>query len=325
MGWNLDGELAIYHFKAGLPKWLVEQLTTAEVARGGSVSVGVLAKMALQLEAVRRQQYDYHDPTKGEVGKDKKSMERPGNSDREGGARLVKCFKCGKFGHKSMKCTFQPMKDQPSAKTEGANEKGIFVSNPGGPTKENVLSNGQRGATNNTSNPIICYNCGRTGHLTKNCDKTRREPGREVRTIQLVEEKKSTKNSARDATPHDNRPMEGIHTPCIINGVQVTALVDPGAMVSFVDRSWATQNNWVIHPCAGVIKQAISGSEVPRMGEVRGLELWNGEKKLHVTLEAGDLSGGEKIILGLNLFEPLGYQIQNIPIYCQLQRRRFQK
>ena len=48
--------------------------------------------------------------------------------------------------------------------------------------------------------------------------------------------------------------------------------------------------------------------------EVRGLELWNGEKKLHVTLEAGDLSGGEKIILGLNLFEPLGYQIQNIPI-----------
>ena len=32
LGWNLDGELAIYHYKAGLPRWLAEQLTTAEVA-----------------------------------------------------------------------------------------------------------------------------------------------------------------------------------------------------------------------------------------------------------------------------------------------------
>ncbi|MGH2638703.1 MAG: hypothetical protein ACRDF4_05395 [Rhabdochlamydiaceae bacterium] len=32
LGWNLEGELAIYHYKSGLPRWLAEQLTTAEVA-----------------------------------------------------------------------------------------------------------------------------------------------------------------------------------------------------------------------------------------------------------------------------------------------------
>ena len=111
-----------------------------------------------------------------------------------------------------------------------------------------------------------------------------------------------------------NQPVEGIHTPCIINGTQVIALVDPGAMISFVDQDLALRNGWRIHPCKGSIKQAMSGSDLPRLGEVRDLELLNGNKRLMVTLEVGNLSGGEEVILGLNLFEPLGYQLRNIPI-----------
>ncbi len=85
-------------------------------------------------------------------------------------------------------------------------------------------------------------------------------------------------------------------------------------MISFIDRNLALKNGWKIHPCIGSIKQAMTGSEIPRMGEVRDLELLNGNKKLQVTLEVGDLSGGEKLIIGLNLFGLLGYQIRNIPI-----------
>ena len=55
LNWNLSGELAIFHYKSGLPNWLVQQLTTAEVSRGGIISVQDLAKMALQLEAARNQ------------------------------------------------------------------------------------------------------------------------------------------------------------------------------------------------------------------------------------------------------------------------------
>ena len=91
-------------------------------------------------------------------------------------------------------------------------------------------------------------------------------------------------------------------------------MVDPEAMISFVDQDLALRNGWRIHPCKGSIKQAMSGSDLPQLGEIRDLELLNGNKRLMVTLEVGNLSGEEEVILGLNLFEPLGYQLRNIPI-----------
>ena len=50
------------------------------------------------------------------------------------------------------------------------------------------------------------------------------------------------------------------------------------------------------------------------MGELKDVEIQNGTKRIIVMLEVGNLSGGEKVILGLDLFDQLGYQIQNIPI-----------
>jgi hypothetical protein len=38
------------------------------------------------------------------------------------------------------------------------------------------------------------------------------------------------------------------------------------------------------------------------------------QKRINVTMEVGDLSGDTKMVIGLDLFKPLGYQLQNIPI-----------
>jgi hypothetical protein len=52
---------------------------------------------------------------------------------------------------------------------------------------------------------------------------------------------------------------------------------------------------------------------VPRVGAVEGLTLENGSRRLKVDLEVADLSGGEEMIIGIDLFEHLGYSLQNIP------------
>ena len=81
-----------------------------------------------------------------------------------------------------------------------------------------------------------------------------------------------------------------------------------------MDKKLVVENNWKISPNIGVIRQAMFGSEMARMGEVKDVEIRNGTKRIIVKLEVGNLSGGEKVILGLDLFDQLGYQIQNIPI-----------
>ena len=104
LGWNLDGELAIYHYKAGLPRWLAEQLTTAEVARGGSLSVHILAKMTLQLEAVKKQQTDDQNQNP-RFGNDRKPFQQPGGTDREEFKTNTRCYRCERVGHKAFQCT----------------------------------------------------------------------------------------------------------------------------------------------------------------------------------------------------------------------------
>ena len=323
LGWNLEGELAIFHFKAGLPRWLVEQLTTAEVARGGSLSVDILAKMALQLEAVKKQHSEEFEIIKTRKEVNNKAIRRSNGAEREKYKPILKCHRCGKPGHKAMDCYTKIPKEKFDKKSENTIMK-----------PNTVPFSFQKSTSTNSGGYNTCFKCGKSGHSTKDCKQERIENKREIRAIKISNRKyKDAKKSLevkvsriptnntisvqkRNAKDQEftNEPAEGIHTPCIINGLKITALVDPGAMISFIDRDLVLNNGWKIHPCSGSIKQAMTGSEIPRIGEVRDLELLNGSKELQVTLEVGNLSGGEKLIIGLNLFGLLGYQIRNIPI-----------
>ena len=54
--WDFRGDLVIFQYKNGLPGWLMEQLSTAEVAKKDRVTVKELARMVLQLKVVKKQQ-----------------------------------------------------------------------------------------------------------------------------------------------------------------------------------------------------------------------------------------------------------------------------
>jgi hypothetical protein len=49
------------------------------------------------------------------------------------------------------------------------------------------------------------------------------------------------------------------------------------------------------------------------MGAVESLVLENGSKRLRVDLEVADLGGDKELIIGDDLFRPLGYTIQGVP------------
>ena len=317
LGWNLDGELAIYHFKQGLPRWLMEQLTTAEVARGGSVSVNILAKMALQLEAVKKQQFEDQNPNRtskfsmNRFG-DRKFKFKPGRVDKEDRMTHIKCHECGKFGHKARNCESKGSRNLGMGKTDGTTNRNIASSTREGPRVEKIQMSGQRGITNNISGVATCFKCGRSGHMANECVQSRNQE-RDIRAIELADTNREERNEM-DPKFKSNQLTGGIHTPCMVNGIPIMALVDPGAMVSFIDRDLVRENGWTLSPCVGFIRQAMTGSEIPRMGKVGDVELRNGSKSIKVTMEVGNLSGGVKVILGLDLFGPLGYQIRNVPI-----------
>ena len=61
------------------------------------------------------------------------------------------------------------------------------------------------------------------------------------------------------------------------------------------------------------IIQFIDGSTKPRTGVAEGLTLENGNKVIKVDLEVAKLSGNEDLVIGIDLFKPLGFVLMNIP------------
>ena len=66
----------------------------------------------------------------------------------------------------------------------------------------------------------------------------------------------------------------------------------------------------------------MDGSSLPRIGAVIGLTLENGSKVLQVDLEVADLSGEEELIIGIDLFGPLGFQVLGVPFAWPLRNEQ---
>ena len=69
----------------------------------------------------------------------------------------------------------------------------------------------------------------------------------------------------------------------------------------------------MIEPQSGSVKQAFANTQVPRIGIIRKKLLENGQKRVLVDLEVANLEDQETLIIGLDLFKLLGYEISNIP------------
>ncbi len=90
------------------------------------------------------------------------------------------------------------------------------------------------------------------------------------------------------------------------------AFVDNGATNSFVNQKWVERMGWEVTPKAGKIVQFMDGSEIPRIGVVEGLTLENGHKILQVDLEVAKLSDDEDMVIGMDLFKPLGFELLGV-------------
>jgi hypothetical protein len=154
--------------------------------------------------------------------------------------------------------------------------------------------------------------CGGRGHSAHNCPNKGKPPGKEPPGKDQPRVKRVLAAPAGSARERDILD-QGLVTPCILDGKPVMALVDSGANTSFVSRDWVLKAGLPIRPVTGVIQQCIDGSEMPRLGVLKDVILENGKYRVKVTLEVVDLTGEQQMLIGLNLFQQLGFKISGVP------------
>jgi len=123
---------------------------------------------------------------------------------------------------------------------------------------------------------------------------------------------KSVKSIENHLEVH-NSLKYGIHTPCILEGVRIIAFVDGGASTSFVSKKFVEKMKWIIEPKPGQLHQALSGTNILRIGVVKGKLLENGTHSIFADLEVAELGDNETLIIGLDLFTRLSYSIEGVP------------
>ena len=67
-----------------------------------------------------------------------------------------------------------------------------------------------------------------------------------------------------------------LRTPCYLAGQLVLGFVDGGATHTCVAKSWVEKMNLPIVEASGIFRQAVQGSEIPRIGRIENVTLENG-------------------------------------------------
>ena len=302
LGWTDKNPMAIYQFKQGLTRGMLDRLSGAEAnldliagfTGNPDITIGVdaLVSMVLRIEADRALNIGGETPKVATVGK----LEHSHNGARR---ETRTCNHCGRVGHIERDCHKKKAEER---------AKGLPAKMPG---------------TAPVKGPGKCFNCGELGHYSNVCPKKKRHdstpgksPGPSARKTQVEDgdnvggKRVSAEGIAvLEVADVANRQVACLHTPCYLEGEKVLAFVDGGANISFVDRRWVQKRGLTVEPRKGTLTQLVDGSTLPRVGVVCGLCLENGKKVLRVDLEVADLSGEEEVIIGIDLFEPLGFQV----------------
>ncbi len=311
LDWTSSTPAAIYQFKQGLTRWMLDRLSGAEAnwalmaglmgRTDTEVDVDALVSMALRIEA---------DKNLSVAGESTRTTSSLGRSDTSGDWRRDKreCNYCRKPGHIERDCRKKEY-DQRARDSHAKAAPSPF---------------------SRDSTGVKCYNCNETGHYATSCPRKRRtqevavkpttpvaksilvdeEADIDVRRVESGSEAKTAAPAAGEAA---NKRVACLRTPCYLEGQKVIAYVDGGANTSFVDRRWAVTNGLKIEPRSGTLTQFVDGATMPRIGVVPGVCLENGKKVLRVDLEVADLSGEEEVVIGIDLFEPLGFQVLGVP------------
>ncbi len=187
-----------------------------------------------------------------------------------------KCYYCGKTGHIAENCM---KKKREKFLKEGKDKK----------------EDESKESKNKDSKPK-CYKCGKPGHYANECTEEKKKKARQVST---QEEQENNKNE--------------VTTPCRLNGIDVTALVDGGATTSFISLDFVKRHKLDIRPKNGIIAQALDNCRMKRIGIVKDAILENGARALPVTLEVAILADNIELIIGMDLFEKLGYELRGVP------------
>src|SRR5678815_4377150 len=128
------------------------------------------------------------------------------------------------------------------------------------------------GPPENQRREMTCFNCGRAGHMARNCRRDRRYPNRQNRQTATTEPDASTppdpvvmNNTTRPRMP-DRATNNAVYIRGEINGRPQLCLIYTGSEVSLVPSS--TVDGLELRSCNRVL-MAANGSDINVLGEVR--------------------------------------------------------
>jgi len=327
LGMTYDDPMTIFSFKAGLSPSLAEQISSAEcnhlLAMEYSSNIKPLDVMMLTKIAVRT------EANLAIIADTQKSKFKGYNSKPESShgklTPKLRCSTCGQYGHLLDSC-----KRNQTAKPSGEASKVVT------PSKTT------------DSKEKFCHNCSKNGHYTNQCPDKKKATDPALKCVEvvvndggsafdtqstsihpsvknnsssiwrkkdvaIVNDKQLFPSSIQDTGSKDEAVSTGLRTPCYLNGERILGFIDCGASHSFISKNWVDQQNLTITPVNGIIRQIIDGSEKPRLGRLEGVLLENDTKSIMVDLEVASLEGGEELIIGMDLFPVLGFEIRGVP------------
>lgn len=309
---ELDSESMLKQYREGLPQWIQKALSSTqahylfmrevEEASGKEsprLTVTMLGKMAQAIEANRV-------TTSPDVDKSYRRQDTTPFTKRKNTSTFQgTCHNCDRVGHKANECERPP-------RTSGMKRQGGELANQRDYKRPNTSEGQQRHFENKMphngtpipirsgpssfSNNRYCNHCRKPGHTDELC---------------------WFKNKSKmPVVKHINNNAEKyvfVKAPCEIEGKRVMALVDSGASRSLISLKLVEELGLVVVPKTGQLKQVTAGSEVPRIGIVRNVNLRCGRKKIDAMLEVVNLDDYDLVVGGDRMYD-LGIHMVGVPL-----------